>query len=50
MADRPEHAPFDTLFILGRGPDLFENITIHIKLAQLEASIRKKKVENRCPP
>ena len=40
-----DHPPFDTLFILGRGPELFENITIHFKLAQLEASRRKKSVE-----
>jgi len=45
MADRPTHPPFDTMFFLGRGPELFENVTIHFKLAQLEASKRGKSVE-----
>ena len=38
----------DTLFFLGRGPpreDPQENITIHLKLAMLERTKRKKKVE-----
>ena len=36
---------FDTLFYIGRGPELFENITLHFKLAQLERSKRGKTVE-----
>ena len=38
-------APFDTLFVLGKGPDHFENVTIHMKLAQVEKSKRGKSVE-----
>ena len=33
-----ESKKFDTLFFLGRGPEQFENITIHFKLAQLEVA------------
>jgi len=39
------YEPFDTLFVLGRGPELFENVTIHLKLATLESVKRGKKVE-----
>ena len=39
------HRAFDTLFVFGRGPELFENVTIHMKLAQLERSKRGKEVE-----